>query len=725
MERISLLVGLLAGGSLVQCQQPDPIDNLIPTYGADLLPSYSEQATYNDLGAAATAPMSGEDMLRMSVPGNPGEDYPIYAEVPDTAFLCDGQVDGGYYADPEAECQAFHVCTADGNGGLAKYSFLCPNGTLFNQANFVCEYWFNVDCSQAESLYSLNDQIGVSEGSGGLDGSASSPSGGYAAPQAAAAPASGYSAAASDYSPPAPEDNFASAASAPASYEEEIDAGYGAPEQDTLAGYGGEERRGRKQGSRGGRRGRVGQQATKASSRPFGSRGLSNRKPSEEGVSRRKPAPIAGDERQGRARDKSGASRRGNSRPQGKVESRKGNKKANNRGSSKKAAGRPTVQAERGGRVGGASSRAGPSRRPDRTDRTDRPERPERTGLSQGRADQRRSGQRSNGRGLGRFGSKGLAESRRREGRGRGAGRGGRQEGGGAGDAYNAPALNTGYGAPPLDSSYASPDLEGSGSSSDDSYAAPAPEDSYGSPALDTGYGAPPPSYEGPSAAAAPAYEEPASDYDYEEEPLATYSGASSTAGQSNYVAPVSADSSYAAGASYGAPPPPPEEEYDETLGQADYEEDVLPTYNNGVYNDGSTGENYLAPEAADSYGAPAETEYGAPTATGNEADALGGYSDPEADILPEYFKSEISLGLNGASDVPRVEPFLSDYGVPQDTYAAASSFSPVAVESPARSVPDLTYGVPAAPTISLEDYNIPEVSDAGFSGVGGSSYGG
>ena len=117
------------------------------------------------------------------------------------------------------------------------------------------------------------------------------------------------------------------------------------------------------------------------------------------------------------------------------------------------------------------------------------------------------------------------------------------------------------------------------------------------------------------------------------------------------------------------------------------------------------------------------ETGYGAPEA--NAEPPLGGYSDPEADILPEYFKSEISLGLNGASDVPRVEPFLSDYGVPQDTYAAASSFTPVAVESPARSVPNLTYGVPAAPTISLEDYNIPEVSDAGFSGVGGSSYGG
>ena len=637
-------------------------------------------------------------------------------------------MDGGYYADPEAECQAFHVCTADGNGGLAKYSFLCPNGTLFNQANFVCEYWFNVDCSQAESLYGLNDQIGVSEGSGSLDGSASSPSGGYAAPQAAAAPASGYSAAASDYSPPAPEDNFASAASAPASYEEEVDDGYGAPEQDALPGYGGEERRrGRKEGSRGGRRGRVGAQQTgavqsKKAKQPLGSRGLSNRRPLAEGTSRRKAQQTQSAERQGRARVNPGNSRGGNIQSKGKVESSKTSKKANNRGSNGKVAARPTAQAARAGRAGGVSNRGGASKRGKASQKIEV------------RADQRRSGQRGNGRGSGRFGSK--SEGRRREGRGRG--RGGRQEDAGAGDAYNAPALNTGYGAPPLDSSYASPDLEGSGSSSDDSYAAPAPKDNYGSPALDTGYGAPPPSYEGPSAAAAPAYEEPAPDYEYDEEPLPTYSGASASAGQSNYVAPVSAGSSYAAGASYGAPPPPPEEEaeeeYDDTLGQADYEEDVLPSYNNGVYTDGSTGENYSAPEAADSYGAPPDTGYGAPEESYGAPEpvaaaaepALGGYSDPEADILPEYFKSEISLGLNGASDVPRVEPFLSDYGVPQDTYAAASSFSPVAVESPQqRGVPDLTYGVPAAPTISLEDYNIPEVSDAGFTGVGGSSYGG
>ena len=89
----------------------------------------------------------------------PGDDYPIYAEVPDTSFLCDGLVEGGYYADPEAECQAFHICGSDGNGGLTKYSFLCPNGTLFNQQYFVCDWWFNVDCDRTEEFYDLNEEL--------------------------------------------------------------------------------------------------------------------------------------------------------------------------------------------------------------------------------------------------------------------------------------------------------------------------------------------------------------------------------------------------------------------------------------------------------------------------------------------------------------------------------------------------------------------------------------
>merc|ERR1711994_584440 len=112
------------------------------------------QATYGSSQAVYAAD-AGKDLiaqLQGSIPGVPGEDYPIYAEVPQTGFICDDKIDGGYYADPEAECQAFHICTADGQGGLAKYSFLCPNGTILNQNYLVCDWWFNFDCTEAEAI---------------------------------------------------------------------------------------------------------------------------------------------------------------------------------------------------------------------------------------------------------------------------------------------------------------------------------------------------------------------------------------------------------------------------------------------------------------------------------------------------------------------------------------------------------------------------------------------
>merc|ERR1712123_42559 len=151
--------------------------------------------------------------LAANIPGVPGEDYPIYAEVPESGFVCDGQVDGGYYADPEAECQAFHICTADGAGGLAKYSFLCPNGTLFNQNYFICDWWFNFDCSTAEDLYSLNDEIAAERDA--LAGAASDEGlGSYEAP--------------AEYAP-APVEDYADYEPAAADYAEEVDYGYEAP----------------------------------------------------------------------------------------------------------------------------------------------------------------------------------------------------------------------------------------------------------------------------------------------------------------------------------------------------------------------------------------------------------------------------------------------------------------------------------------------------------------
>merc|ERR1712111_4017 len=109
------------------------------------------------------------EALSATIPGEPGEDYPIFAFPPDTSFICDGQIQG-YYADPEADCQSFHICANLGDGGLTKYSLLCPNGTLFNQQYFICDWWFNVDCSLSESFYSLNDDIAAEQAANSPEG---------------------------------------------------------------------------------------------------------------------------------------------------------------------------------------------------------------------------------------------------------------------------------------------------------------------------------------------------------------------------------------------------------------------------------------------------------------------------------------------------------------------------------------------------------------------------
>ena len=51
-------------------------------------------------------------------------------------------------ASTESRCQVFHVCNnlAERTSVSRFYSFLCPNGTVFNQLYYICDWWFNVDC---------------------------------------------------------------------------------------------------------------------------------------------------------------------------------------------------------------------------------------------------------------------------------------------------------------------------------------------------------------------------------------------------------------------------------------------------------------------------------------------------------------------------------------------------------------------------------------------------
>lgn len=93
--------------------------------------------------------------LRDAIRGEPGADYPIFYTPPETGFRCSDQQFPGYYADVEARCQVFHICQENGRSD----AFLCPNGTVFSQQNYVCVWWHDFDCSTATQFYSLNAQI--------------------------------------------------------------------------------------------------------------------------------------------------------------------------------------------------------------------------------------------------------------------------------------------------------------------------------------------------------------------------------------------------------------------------------------------------------------------------------------------------------------------------------------------------------------------------------------
>lgn len=94
-----------------------------------------------------------------SIPGEPEIDYPILESIPQTKFDCAGRIDG-YYADVETRCQVFHVCSTQPDNIVIKNSFLCPNGTLFNQENFACQWWADIDCPTSDQFFKLNENIG-------------------------------------------------------------------------------------------------------------------------------------------------------------------------------------------------------------------------------------------------------------------------------------------------------------------------------------------------------------------------------------------------------------------------------------------------------------------------------------------------------------------------------------------------------------------------------------
>ena len=74
-------------------------------------------------------------------------------------FTCDGR-EYGYYADVANNCQVFHLCwpvppTEEGAPAQTfMWSFICPNQTIFDQAELVCNHeFFAFPCEEAETVY--------------------------------------------------------------------------------------------------------------------------------------------------------------------------------------------------------------------------------------------------------------------------------------------------------------------------------------------------------------------------------------------------------------------------------------------------------------------------------------------------------------------------------------------------------------------------------------------
>ena len=85
--------------------------------------------------------LSLEDMLRSAgqqvemrpIPGEPGVDYPVFSEVPDTDFSCSQQEYPGIYTDTEAQCQvssSYHESTDTD-------IYHCPLTTIMNQLTSI------------------------------------------------------------------------------------------------------------------------------------------------------------------------------------------------------------------------------------------------------------------------------------------------------------------------------------------------------------------------------------------------------------------------------------------------------------------------------------------------------------------------------------------------------------------------------------------------------------
>ncbi|XP_077286602.1 uncharacterized protein LOC143911553 [Arctopsyche grandis] len=99
----------------------------------------------------------GVCLLGIAAARQPDAPHHSADQLPDTEFSCRDKVLGGYYADPDAQCQMFHVCVKVAGVGIQDFRFLCPNGTAFDQEAQICAGWADVACEPSALYYSSDN----------------------------------------------------------------------------------------------------------------------------------------------------------------------------------------------------------------------------------------------------------------------------------------------------------------------------------------------------------------------------------------------------------------------------------------------------------------------------------------------------------------------------------------------------------------------------------------
>jgi len=153
-----VLAGLLAISSAVTSSSSSSSSSSSP------LIRVKRQDDYDEDYEAGDYPEQDEAEAAL---GLPNDSSSIRENIVDE-FTCEGRP-YGYYGDVANDCQIFHICYpvtyADGEQETFKWSFICPNQTIFDQSTLVCAFPLDaLPCEDAPSFYngpdSINDQFG-------------------------------------------------------------------------------------------------------------------------------------------------------------------------------------------------------------------------------------------------------------------------------------------------------------------------------------------------------------------------------------------------------------------------------------------------------------------------------------------------------------------------------------------------------------------------------------